>query len=120
VRATTGADAVITTYAVRRGVLTSIFTFDQTLQVPQVSYNKLAEDRLEERGGAIRVTATRGVPRRDHPNGRGPARKGRLMWFGSPPIPLTCVTEDVAGYLADAVDLPGVEGQRIDMGGTGR
>jgi hypothetical protein len=38
------------------------------------------------------------------------------MWFGSPPIPLTCVTEDVAGYLADAVDLPGVEGQRIDIG----
>ena len=39
------------------------------------------------------------------------------MWFGSPTIPLTFVlTEDVAGYLADAADVPGVEGQRIDIG----
>ena len=32
-------------------------------------------------------------------------------------IPLTFVlTSDVAGYLADAVDAPGVDGQRIDIG----
>src|ERR687893_631185 len=30
---------------------------------------------------------------------------------------LTCIlTSDLAGYLADAVDAPGVEGQRIDIG----
>jgi uncharacterized protein YbjT (DUF2867 family) len=46
-----------------------------------------------------------------------PLAKDRLMWFGSPTIPITFVlTDDVAGYLADAVDVPGVEGQRIDLG----
>jgi nucleoside-diphosphate-sugar epimerase len=39
------------------------------------------------------------------------------MWVGSPTIPLTFVlTEDVADYLADAAYVPGVEGQRIDIG----
>ena len=39
------------------------------------------------------------------------------MWFGSPTIPLTFVlTPDLAGYLADAVDTAGVEGERIDIG----
>lgn len=39
------------------------------------------------------------------------------MWFGSPTIPLTFVlTPDLAGYLADAVDAAGVEGERIDIG----
>ena len=43
--------------------------------------------------------------------------KRRLMWFGSPTIPLTFVlTQDLAAYLADAVDAPGVDGQRIDIG----
>jgi uncharacterized protein YbjT (DUF2867 family) len=46
-----------------------------------------------------------------------PFAKRRLMWFGSPTMPLTYVlTSDVAGYLADAVDAPGVDGQRIDIG----
>ena len=43
--------------------------------------------------------------------------KRRLMWFGSATTPLTFVlTADLAGYLAEAVDAPGVEGQRIDIG----
>ena len=43
--------------------------------------------------------------------------KGRLIWFGSPTVPLSFVlTQDLAGYLADAVDAPGVDGQRIDIG----
>ena len=49
--------------------------------------------------------------------GGDPFAKRRLMWFGSPTIPLTFVlTPDLAGYLADAVDAPGVDGQRIDIG----
>jgi len=49
--------------------------------------------------------------------GGDPFVKGRLMWFGSATIPLTFVlTSDLAGYLADAVDAPGVDGQRIDIG----
>ena len=39
------------------------------------------------------------------------------MWFGSTTVPLTFVlTQDLAGYLAAAVDAPGVTGQRIDIG----
>jgi uncharacterized protein YbjT (DUF2867 family) len=49
--------------------------------------------------------------------GGDPFAKGRLMWAGDPTIPLTYVlTSDLAGYLADAVDAPGVDGERIDIG----
>jgi uncharacterized protein YbjT (DUF2867 family) len=102
---------------IRRFVLTSILTCDQTPQVPHFWHKKLAEDRLEELGvpfvslrpGAFLDQITR--------MGGDPFAKRRLMWAGSPTIPLTYVlTSDVAGYLADAVDAPGVEGQRIDIG----
>jgi uncharacterized protein YbjT (DUF2867 family) len=104
---------------VRRFVLTSILTCDQTPQVPHFWHKKLAEDRLEQAGvpfvslrpGAFLDMITR--------VGRGgdPFAKRRLMWLGDPTIPLTFVlTSDLAGYLADAVDAPGVDGQRIDIG----
>ena len=145
-RAMDGADAVVTTAAgytrhskgdtdeidtigntnlaeaarragVRRFVLTSILTCDQTPQVPHFWHKKLAEDRLEELGvpfvslrpGAFLDLITR--------MGGDPFAKRRLMWFGSGTIPLTFVlTKDLAGYLADAVDAPSVDGQRIDIG----
>jgi uncharacterized protein YbjT (DUF2867 family) len=102
---------------VRRFVLTSILTCDQTPQVPHFWHKKLAEDRLEELGvpfvslrpGAFLDVITR--------MGGDPFTKRRLMWFGSPTSPLTFVlTHDLAGYLADAVDAPDVDGQRIDIG----
>ncbi|HEX6758775.1 MAG TPA: SDR family oxidoreductase [Propionibacteriaceae bacterium] len=102
---------------VRRFVLTSILTCDQTPQIPHFWHKKLAEDRLEELGvpfvslrpGAFFDMITR--------MGGDPFTKRRLMWLGSPTIPLTFVlTQDLAGYLADAVDAPGVDGQRIDIG----
>jgi len=102
---------------VRRFVLTSIVTCDQTPQIPHFWHKKLAEDRLEELGvpfvslrpGAFLdlITQMRGSP----------LAKRRLMWFGSPTIPVSFVlTEDLAGYLADAVNAPAVDGQRIDIG----
>jgi uncharacterized protein YbjT (DUF2867 family) len=102
---------------VRRFVLTSIVTCDQTPQIPHFWHKKLAEDRLEELGvpfvslrpGAFLdlITQMRG----------NPLAKRRLMWFGSPTIPVSFVlTEDLAGYLADAVNAPAVDGQRIDIG----
>jgi len=103
---------------VRRYVLTSILTCDRTPQVPHFWHKKLAEDRLEQAGvpfvslrpGAFLDMITR-------MGGGDPFAKRRLMWFGDPSIPLTFVlTSDLAGYLADAVDAPGVEGQRIDIG----
>jgi uncharacterized protein YbjT (DUF2867 family) len=110
------ADAASQT-GIRRFVLTSIVTCDQTPQVPHFWHKKLAEDKLEELGvpfvslrpGAFLDQITR--------MGGDPFAKRRLMWVGSPAIPLTYVlTSDVAGYLADAVDAPGVDGQRIDIG----
>jgi uncharacterized protein YbjT (DUF2867 family) len=145
-RAMDGADAVVTTAAgytrhtksdtdeidkignrnlaeaasragVRRFVLTSILTCDETPQVPHFWHKKLAEDRLEELGVpfvALRPGAFLDMITR---MGGDPFAKRRLMWFGSGTIPLTFVlTRDLAGYLADGVDAPGVDGERIDIG----
>ena len=110
------ADAAYRT-GIRRFVFTSILTCDQTPQVSHFWHKKLAEDRLEELGvpfvslrpGAFLDMITQ-------MSGDSFAKR-RLMWFGSPTIPLTFVlTQDLAAYLADAVDAPGVDGQRIDIG----
>jgi uncharacterized protein YbjT (DUF2867 family) len=102
---------------IRRFVLTSILTCDQTPQVPHFWHKKLAEDRLEQLGvpfvalrpGAFLDQVTR--------FGGDPISKGRLSWFGSSRVPLTFVhTAHLAGYLAAAVDIQGVEGRRIDIG----
>ncbi|WP_258804575.1 SDR family oxidoreductase [Pseudarthrobacter sp. NS4] len=102
---------------VRRLVLTSILTCDQSTGVPHFWHKKLMEDRLEQLGvpfvalrpGAFLDQVTR--------FGGDPVAKHKVMWCGSPGIPLTFVlTPDLAGYLADAVDAPGVDGQRIDIG----
>jgi uncharacterized protein YbjT (DUF2867 family) len=146
VRAMDGADSVITTAAgytrhskgdtpqidtignrnlaeaasrtgIRRFVLTSILTCDQTPYVPHFWHKKRAEDRLEELGvpfvalrpGAFLDQITR--------FGGDPFSKGRLTWLGSSSVPLTFVlTADLAGYLAAATDIAGVDGQRIDIG----
>lgn len=98
-------------------MLISILTCDQTPDVPHFWHKKLMEDRLQELGvpfvalrpGAFLDQVTR--------FGGDPIAKRKLMWMGSPRVPTTFVlTPDLAGYLADAVDAPGVEGQRIDIG----
>jgi len=102
---------------VRRFVLTSILTCDQTPDVPHFWHKKLTEDRLEELG--VPFVALRPGAFLDQLTQMGgdPFAKRRLMWFGSATIPLTFVlAADVAGHLAEAVDAAGVEGQRIDLG----
>jgi uncharacterized protein YbjT (DUF2867 family) len=103
---------------IRRFVLTSILTCDQTPQVPHFWHKKLAEDRLEQAG--VPFVALRPGAFLDmvtQMGGGDPFAKRRLSWFGDPTTPLTFVlTSDLAGNLADAVDAPGVEGQRIDIG----
>ena len=96
--------------------MTSILTCDQTPQVPHFWHKKLAEDRLEVLG--VPFVSLRPGAFLDQITRMGdPFAKRRLMSFGSPTMPLTYVlTSDVAGYLADAVDAPGVDGQRIDIG----
>jgi uncharacterized protein YbjT (DUF2867 family) len=102
---------------VNRFVLTSILTCDQTPQVPHFWHKKLAEDRLEELGVPFVALRPGGFLDMITQMGGNPFAKRRLMWFGSPTIPLTFVlTQDLASYLADAVDAPGVDGQRIDIG----
>jgi uncharacterized protein YbjT (DUF2867 family) len=81
---------------IRRFVLTSILTCDQTPQVPHFWHKKLAEDKLEELG----------VP---FVSLRPGAFLDQITRMGGDP-------SDVANYLADAVDAPGVDGQRIDIG----
>ena len=102
---------------VRRFVLTSVLECDKTPQVPHFWHKKLVEDRLEHVGvpfvslrpGAFIEALAQG--------GGDPFAKGQLIWAGSATVPLTFVlTADVARYLAEAVDAPGVEGQRIDIG----
>ncbi|MET1089051.1 MAG: SDR family oxidoreductase [Arthrobacter sp.] len=102
---------------VRRFILTSILTCDQTPEVPHFWHKRLMEDRLQALGVpfvALRPGAFLDQVARF---GGDPVTKHRVRWFGSPGIPLTFVlTPDLAGYLAAAVDAPGVEGQRIDIG----
>jgi uncharacterized protein YbjT (DUF2867 family) len=102
---------------VRRFVLTSILTCDQTPNVPHFWHKKLAEDRLEEldvpfvalRPGAFLNQITQ--------MGGDPFAKRRLTWIGSPRIPLTFVlTSDLADYLAAAVDANVGPAERIDIG----
>ena len=102
---------------VRRFVLTSILTCDQTPEVPHFWHKKLAEDRLEELGVPF-VSLRPGAFLDLIAQLRGdPLAKRRLMWFGSAIVPVSFVlTQDLAGYLADAVEAPGVDGQRIDIG----
>ncbi|MFF3968036.1 SDR family oxidoreductase [Streptomyces griseorubiginosus] len=145
VAAMTGADAVITTAAgytrggknahdidtlgnanlaeaahrtgIRRFVLTSILTSDQTPDVPHFWHKKLAEDKLEQlrvpfvalRPGAFldQVATMAG----------NPLDKGRLIWMSKATVPLTFVrTSDLAAYLAAAVDADAQAGERIDIG----
>ncbi|MFK0009034.1 SDR family oxidoreductase [Paenarthrobacter sp. NPDC090520] len=104
---------------VRRFVLISILTSDQTPQVPHFWHKKLAEDKLQELG--VPFVALRPGAFFDQIVGmRGdPFQKGRIMWFGRKDVPLTFVlTSDLAQYLAAAVDADTADGERIDIGWT--
>ncbi len=101
---------------IRRFVLTSILTCDQTPDVPHFWHKKLTEDRLEELGVPF-VALRPGAFLEQITRFGDPFSEGRLTSFGSPNVPLTYVlASDLAGYLAAAVDASGVEGQRIDIG----
>ena len=102
---------------VRRFVLISIVTSDQTPQIPHFWNKKLAEDRFEELD--VPFVALRPGAFFDQAVGMGgdPFAKGRFVWLGSKDARLTFVlASDVAGYLAEAVDADIVDGERIDIG----
>ncbi|MFJ5957710.1 SDR family oxidoreductase [Paenarthrobacter sp. NPDC092416] len=102
---------------VKRFVLISILTSDQTPQVPHFWHKKLTEDKLQELG--VPFVALRPGAFFDQIAGMGgdPIEKGRIMWLGDKSKPLTFVlTSDLAAYLAQAVDADIVDGERIDIG----
>jgi uncharacterized protein YbjT (DUF2867 family) len=99
-----------------RFVFTSILTADMAPGVPHFWQKKLIEDYLEASGVpfvALRPGAFIGVWdywKRGLP-------KGRLTAMGSASVRWTHVhVDDVARYLAQAVDEPGALGRRIDIG----
>lgn len=145
VKAMSGADAVITTAAgytrggksatdidtvgnanlaeaahragIRRFILTSILTSDQTPGVPHFWHKKLAEDKLEELGVPFVALRPGAFLDQIATMGGDPIGKGRVMWVGKPDSPLTFVLiSDLAHYLAAAVDADAVDGERIDIG----
>jgi uncharacterized protein YbjT (DUF2867 family) len=102
---------------IRRFVLTSILTSDQTSGVPHFWHKKLAEDRLEQLGVPF-VALRPGAFVDQIASGAGnPLDKGRIFWIGRTDVPLTFVrTSDLAAYLAAAVDADAADGERIDIG----
>ncbi len=145
VAAMTGADAVITTAAgytrggknaddidtignanlaeaahragIRRFVLTSILTCDQTPDVPHLWHKKIAEDKLEQLGVPFVALRPGAFLDQIATMAGDPIDKSRLTWMGKSTVPLTFVhTSDLAGYLAAAVDAEVEDGERIDIG----
>src|SRR3954469_10021921 len=145
VAAMNGADAVITTAAgytrggknahdidtvgnanlgeaahragIRRFVLTSILTSDQTPDVPHFWHKKLAEDKLESLGVPFVALRPRAFLDQVARFGGNPLESHSIMWLGDPGVELTFVlTTDLARYLAASVDAPVGAAERIDIG----
>lgn len=102
---------------VRRFILVSILTSDQTPNVPHFWHKKLTEDKLEELGVPFVALRPGAFLDQITQMGGDPFENKRLTWFGTKTVPLTFVlTSDLAGYLAAAVDADVADGERIDIG----
>ncbi len=102
---------------IRRFVLTSILTSDQTPDVPHFWHKKLAEDKLEELGVPFVALRPGAFVDQIASAAGNVLEKRRVFWIGNPAVPLTFVrTADVAVYLAAAVDAEVEDGERIDIG----
>ncbi|MGO4617191.1 SDR family oxidoreductase [Nocardia sp. 2YAB30] len=102
---------------IRRFVLTSILTSDQTPGVPHFWHKKLAEDKLEDLGVPFVALRPGAFLDQIATMGGDPIEKGRIMWLGKARTPLTFVLiSDLARYLAAAVDADAEDGERIDIG----
>lgn len=107
------------TVGVRRFVLLSILTSDQTPDVPHFWHKKLTEDRLEELGVPFVALRPGAFLDQIASLSGNPFEKRTAMWLGDANVPLTFVlTDDLADYLAVAVDADVSDGERIDIGWT--
>src|SRR5207253_1646544 len=85
---------------IRRFVLTSILTSDQTPGVPHFWHKKLAEDKLEDLGVPFVALRPGAFLDQIATMGGDPIEKGRIMWLGKARTPLTFVLiSDLARYL---------------------
>ncbi|MEA3166584.1 MAG: hypothetical protein QOJ26_1456 [Thermoplasmata archaeon] len=105
---------------VPRFVFTSILNCDQAPDVPHFWTKKLIEDELEARAVpfvALRPGAFIVPPGSGWDLWSKGLKKGRLRSFGPRDVPWTWIPiDEVARALSLAVDAPGVEGKRIDLG----
>jgi uncharacterized protein YbjT (DUF2867 family) len=102
---------------IRRFVLTSILTSDQTPNVPHFWHKKVAEDKLEQLGVPFIALRPGAFIDQVASMGGNPVEKGRMMWLGKTSVPLTFVhTSDLASYLALAVDADAEHTERVDIG----
>lgn len=103
---------------VSRFVLTSILTADQTPDVPHFWHKKLVEDYLIAREVPYVSLRPGAFVDQSRDFMADSVAKGRLIAIGGADFELTMVyTEDLARYLAAAVDLPPqANGAHIDIG----
>jgi len=102
---------------VGRFVFLSVLNCHQAPQVPHFWHKKLAEDYLEQKHlPFISLRPGIFIDQAQDNWARG-IQRGTLQAFGDPNVRYTLVlAEDVARYVAEAVDLPNAIGSRIDIG----
>ncbi len=103
-----------------RFVFTSILTCDKARNVPHFWQKKIIEDYLEASGVPF-VSLRPGAFFGGSDFWAKDLKKGRIMAFGSPTTRWSSIAvDDVARYLAFAVEEPRAVGHRIDLGMDGR
>ncbi len=103
--------------SVRRFVLTSILTCDQTPQVPTSGIRNWPKTGWRTSTSPLSLCAPAPSLNQLTRFGGDPFSRGNLSWLGSPRVPLTFIlTSDLAAYLAAAVDADIAAGERIDIG----
>ncbi len=104
------------TAGIQRFVFTSILTCDRARKVPHFWQKKLIEDSLEESGVPF-VALRPGAFVGGADFWAKGLRKGAMTALGSPSAAWTYIgIDDVARFIALAVDAPDAVGKRIDLG----
>ncbi len=102
---------------VGRFVFTSVATADQAESVAPFWQKKLTEDYLERSGVPFVAIRPGTLVGGEQDFWERDLRKDRLTAFGDPDTPHTLVhIDDVAAYLARAIDEPNAVGRRIEIG----